>query len=98
MMSDRHPARKFSRRELRGLAIVAMGGQVTKINETAFKVKSQTSDKIYHVVWVADRWTCNCADFATRMNLCKHIFAILYLTELEKVVSVNRFELKKRGL
>jgi hypothetical protein len=76
---------------------VASGGQINKVNDTLFKVKSQSSNKTYNVVWVAKRWTCSCADFTKRLRDCKHVYAIHYLSDIERISRANGCEAIKRN-
>lgn len=82
---------KFSRRQLRALAILAQGGQLAKVSDTQFKVKSQTSNKIYSVVWVAGRWSCSCPDFTKRLKDCKHVYAVQYYASNVNQVRANGY-------
>ena len=46
---------KLSLRELRGLGIVATGGQIQRISDTKFIVKSQNDNKDYQVEWINNK-------------------------------------------
>ena len=83
------PPQKLSRRELRGLGIVVRGGQVTKINDTIFKVRSQSSNSIYTVVGIGEKWSCNCPDYSRKLKPCKHIHAISFIHGLSTIVDAN---------
>ncbi|MEM3551955.1 MAG: hypothetical protein QXV01_12805 [Candidatus Bathyarchaeia archaeon] len=61
---------KLSLRELRGLSIVALGGQIKKADESTFLVRSQSDPSSHHKVkWNDDGWVCDCADYAKRGSL-----------------------------
>ncbi|MEM0057166.1 MAG: SWIM zinc finger family protein, partial [Candidatus Geothermarchaeota archaeon] len=74
---------KLSLRELRGLGIVALGGQIKRVDENAFLVKSRSNPSAYHrVEWRGNGWVCDCADYAKRNKPCKHIYAVNFLLDL----------------
>lgn len=80
---------KFNRRELRGLAIVASGGQIKRINDTLFLVRSQSGEGDYRVCWSSGRWSCACADFQKSKKSCKHIYAVNFALNLPKMIQAN---------
>jgi len=61
-------------REVRGLAIVARGNQIRRIDASTYKVKSQNGNGWYTVRKIGGRWTCTCPDFTYRRVKCKHIW------------------------
>jgi hypothetical protein len=85
--------RRFSRRALRGLAIVAKGEQIERIGMGLFLVKSQSSPLGYHIIRKDDtsqaEWYCDCEDFEKRMKPCKHVYAVLFVLALPHMVSMN---------
>ena len=80
---------KLSLRELRGLGIVATGGQIQRISDTKFIVKSQNDNKDYQVEWINNKWVCNCQDYIKRQKPCKHIFAVNFLLNLPTILLLN---------
>jgi transposase len=70
-------------REVRGKAI-AQNGNVKKVNEHSYKVKSQSGKGIYEVNATPNGMTCTCPDFVYRGGKCKHIQATRYYLEIEK--------------
>lgn len=81
---------KLSLRELRGLGIVALGGQIKRVDENAFLVKSRSNPSAYHrVEWRGNGWVCDCADYAKRNKPCKHIYAVNFLLDLPRIVLLN---------
>jgi len=78
---------KITRRELRGLAILLKGGMIRKLTDRHFLVKSARGNKEYNVVWINNRWQCDCQDFKKRRTPCKHIYAILYLLKLPEIIT-----------
>lgn len=53
----------LERRELRALGIVVKGGQVQRVDDTLFLVKSQSGPKQHNVKWSDGNWKCGCEDF-----------------------------------
>ncbi|MEM2144905.1 MAG: DDE-type integrase/transposase/recombinase [Candidatus Jordarchaeaceae archaeon] len=87
----------FNRRELRGLAIVAIGGQIQRVNDNLFLVKFQSAPEIFHrVAWTDGKWTCNCLDYTERSKPCKHIYAVNFLLDLPLMVLSNSEAFEKR--
>jgi uncharacterized Zn finger protein len=70
-------------REARGKSI-ADQGNVKKVNDHSFKVKSQSGNGIYEVKATPNGMTCTCPDFVYRGGKCKHIAATRYYLEIEK--------------
>ena len=69
-------------RELRGKEI-AENGNVKKVNDHSFKVKSQSGKGAYEVKSTQTGMTCTCPDFVYRGGKCKHIAATRYYLEIE---------------
>jgi len=63
-----------SSRELRGKEI-ADKGNVKKVNDNSFKVKSQSGKGAYEVKATPNGMTCTCPDFVYRGGKCQHITA-----------------------
>src|SRR5450759_427495 len=63
-------------REDRGKAIAEKDGQIKRIDDNTYKVKSQSRDTFYNVVSTEIGWKCNCPDHTSRGVKCKHIFAV----------------------
>ena len=70
-------------REIRGKEIVE-NGNVKKINDHSFKVKSQSGKGAYEVKATPNGMTCTCPDFVYRGGKCKHIQATRYYLQVEK--------------
>lgn len=81
---------KLSLRELRGLGIVAAGGQIQRVSDEVFIVKSQGGDRSYEVRWAVNSWVCNCPDYLRRSKPCKHIYAVNFLLNLPTMLLMNR--------
>jgi len=71
-------------REERGKAIADQGNQIKKITDHTFKVKSQSSNRVYEVKHTINGMTCTCPDFVYRGGKCKHIMATRYYLQVEK--------------
>jgi transposase-like protein len=68
---------------------VALGGQIRKVNDTTFLVKSQNGDASYTVEWKGDKWVCNCQDYLKRNRPCKHVYAVNFLLNLPTMLLMN---------
>ncbi len=74
---------RLSQRKLWGLGILSIGGQVERINDRNFRIKSQSNPEVSHsVVWENGAWSCNCPDFLERKKPCEHVYTVLYLLQL----------------
>jgi putative transposase len=79
-------------RQQLGLAIANIPGTVKRINESAYKVKSQNGNGDYEVNSTDLGWVCSCPDHKYRGVKCKHIFAVEISFALHKEVEVARIE------
>jgi transposase-like protein len=79
-------------REERGSIIAHKESQVTRIDETLYKVKSQSGNGEYAVSKVDEEWVCECPDFRFRGVKCKHIFATEFSIALRNAVGKVRIE------
>jgi hypothetical protein len=77
---------------MRGLEIVAHGGQVKRLAESCYLVRSQHGMGWYKVECKRASWTCECADFNKRKEACKHVCAVLFIRKLPQVLSTNPVE------
>ncbi len=59
-------------RELRGLAILALGNQIHRIDSESYRVESQSGNGEYLVAKVGEEWVCGCPDNTYRRSICKH--------------------------
>ena len=60
----------------RGLAIASSPGQIDKIGDSLWFVRSQSGDGGYLVGLAKGRWKCNCPDFRAHDLPCKHLVAV----------------------
>jgi transposase-like protein len=86
VVKDRISLRRL---ELRGLAIVAKGGQIGRVNDRCFLVKSQSSDLHYAVKWIENKWVCDCPYYIEQKRSCKHIHAVNFVLKLPQIMMSN---------
>jgi len=79
-------------REDRGKAIAEKQGQIIRINDQSYKVKSQSNDTLYDVKSTEIGWKCTCLDHTTRGVQCKHIFGVVFSFGIRKEVEKVRIE------
>jgi transposase-like protein len=77
-------------REERGEAIAKLSGQINRIEEGFYTVKSQSGNGEYAVTKVCGDWVCECPDNKYRNVKCKHIFAVEFSAKIRKEVQINR--------
>ena len=70
----------------KGKMIAETFGQVVRLEEQAYKVRSQSLDRYYEVIGTEKGWECQCPDFVFRGLTCKHIWAVQFSFELRKAV------------
>ena len=64
-------------RQDRGRRIIENGGQVRRIDEYRYEVKSQTwGDRVYEVIHTEHGWLCSCPDSIEAGHHCKHAHAV----------------------
>jgi putative transposase len=73
-------------REIRGRAIAENFGQVIRIDETSYKVRSQSREVEYDVISTEKGWSCSCPDHVHREMKCKHIFAVEFSIKIRETV------------
>ncbi|VVB94350.1 DDE domain protein [uncultured archaeon] len=79
-------------REDRGKAIAEKDGQIIRINDYSYKVKSQSSYTLYDIISTEIGWKCTCPDHTSRGVKCKHIFAVEFSYAIRKQVEKVRIE------
>lgn len=82
-------------RELRGLAILAMGSQIKRVNAHDYRVRSQSGNGWYRVADGNDEWFCECPDHVQRHVECKHILAVRFSLNLRDQVTSQNLELSQ---
>ena len=76
-------------REERGQVIASLNGQIKRIDDCTYTVKSQSHNGEYIISKVGDEWICECPDNKYRHVICKHIFAVDFSVSLRKEVKVR---------
>ena len=76
-------------REEKGRMIAEKHDQVMRVDETSYKVASQSRDLSYDVVRTAKGWACTCFDHFYRQIRCKHIIAVEISQQLRNHVHKN---------
>ena len=66
----------MKQREIKGQQIAEMQNQITRIDETHYKVNSQSRDKQHDVIALESGWSCSCEDSFYRKTCCKHVHAV----------------------
>jgi len=80
---------EFNKRELRGLAIVAKGGMIKRLNEDTYLVRSSDLECWYKVAWKGRGWCCECKDFLKTNQPCKHVYAVAFWNRLPFILMAN---------
>ncbi|HMK94662.1 MAG TPA: IS6 family transposase [Candidatus Limnocylindrales bacterium] len=78
-----------STREQRGKIIAQHEGQVKRIDDFLYVVKSQSNNGEYTVNKVDGEWICACPDNAYRHVACKHIHAVNFSQSLRAEVKAK---------
>jgi putative transposase len=81
---------QLTTREERGQAIAHTNGQVNRVDECLYIVKSQSGNGEYTVNKVNGEWSCTCPDNTFRHVPCKHIHAITFSQSIRAEVKINR--------
>jgi len=74
-------------RQLRGLAILAQGNQIKRIDASTYRVNSQAGNGSYLVQRHGLAWKCGCPDHVYRGMVCKHIHAVNFSLNLRQMVT-----------
>jgi transposase-like protein/DNA-directed RNA polymerase subunit RPC12/RpoP len=82
--------RLLTTRQERGQQIAKLTGQIQRIDENFYTVKSQNGNGEYAVTKVCGEWLCECLDNKHRKVTCKHIHAVLFSQAVRAEVKVNR--------
>jgi transposase-like protein len=77
-------------REQRGEEIAKLDGQIKRIDESVYVVRSQSGHGEYTVCLSENEWRCKCPDNKYRHVKCKHIFAVQFSNQIRKEVQANR--------
>jgi putative transposase len=77
-------------RQDRGQRIAKLKGQIQRIDESFYTVKSQSREGEYAITKVNGEWICQCPDNKYRHVKCKHIHAVIFSKSLRAEVAVRR--------
>jgi len=69
-------------RQIRAWEMLSNGTEIKRLNENAYRVKSQSGNGYYLVTKQDENWSCECPDAVHRKIACKHIYATFFLVEL----------------
>jgi len=70
--------------------MLSNGCEIKRINENAYRVKSQSGNGFYLVARQDSDWSCECLDHVNRQVACKHIYAVYFSQNFrEHVTSKN---------
>lgn len=83
-------AQHTATREERGQTIAQTNGQVNRIDDLLYTVKSQSGNGEYTINKVNGEWTCTCPDNTYRHVPCKHIHAVSFSLSIRAEVKVHR--------
>jgi putative transposase len=77
-------------REERGQTIAKLDGQIKRIDDCSYTVKSQSNNGEYGIIKVDGEWICECPDNKFRHVKCKHIFAVEFSQSFRAEVAISR--------
>lgn len=70
------PKNADKKREEKGEKIAKKKDAIKRLNETKYRVRSQSGNGMYYVENTSIGWTCTCPDHTFRGMVCKHIWAV----------------------
>jgi len=73
-------------RESKGLAIAQLDGQIVRLNQNTYRVKSQSGQGEYEVLVTGVGLVCSCPDSTFRGVKCKHQWAVEFSQKLRNEV------------
>ena len=85
----------------RGAEIASRPSQITRIDDTTYTVRSQSSSKVYEVIQTETGWVCSCPDSMYRGVCCKHAHAVEIsrrMREVVREVAVEKVIIKQTDL
>ncbi|HEX9677215.1 DDE-type integrase/transposase/recombinase [Nitrososphaera sp.] len=69
------------------MTIAQLNGQVKRIDERNYAVRSQSGHGEYQVILSELGWLCQCPDHLYRGQKCKHVFAVEFSRKLRETVA-----------
>ena len=79
-------------REERGQTIAQHNGQINRVDDCLYTVKSQSHNGEYCISKVNGQWLCECPDNSYRQVKCKHIYAVEFSASFRAEVAVRHIE------
>jgi transposase-like protein len=73
--------------------MLSNGNEIKRLNENAYRVKSQSGNGFYLVSRQGEDWSCECPDFANRQIACKHIYAVYFSLNFREHVTAKNLSL-----
>jgi transposase-like protein len=73
--------------------MLSNGTEIKRINENAYRVKSQSGNGYYLVSKQGENWSCECPDAVHRGVACKHIYATYFSLNFREHVTSKNLEL-----
>lgn len=73
-------------RAQKGQEIAQMQDAINRLDETTYKVRSQSLNMYYEVVGTERGWSCQCPDHRFRGVKCKHIWAVEFSFAIRRLV------------
>jgi len=77
----------LSNREEQGRLIAQTSGAITMIDDSHYEVRSMSGDKTYTVTAIKSGWACSCPDYARYNTKCKHVYAVEFYRNQDKIDS-----------
>ena len=76
----------MNKRYCRGQQITRKNNQITRIDQTHYKVNSQSRNIQHDVISLESGWSCSCEDHKFRKICCKHVHAVEISLKIRKQV------------
>ena len=57
------------------------------IDDSHYEVRSMSGDKTYTVTAIKSGWACSCPDYARYNTKCKHVYAVEFYRNQDKIDS-----------
>lgn len=80
-------------RQIRAWEMLSNGTEIKRLNENAYRVKSQSGNGHYLVTRMGEDWACECPDFLNRQVACKHIYATFFSLNFREHVTAQNLDL-----
>ncbi len=86
VLPDKNHSPGQKARITRGAQIASKPNQITRVDDTTYTVRSQSSNKVYEVIHTESGWVCSCPDSMYRGVVCKHAHAVEISRRLREAV------------